>query len=189
MADRGSAHRARRDAPGPWPSPLRPSNIGLAPRGLGSRAPAGGRGNRGQVRAALLALLAERPTHGYEMIQELDARTGGIWRPSPGSVYPALRILEDEGLITSEDSDGRKRFTLTDRGRAEAAHLTETPPWTKYADDDTLSAIHEFRQASFGVMSALREVVSSGSDEQRARALSVLAETRHKLYAILADGE
>ena len=116
--------------------------------------------------------------HGYEMIQELDDRTGGIWRPSPGSVYPTLQLLEDEGLITSETSDGRKRFTLTDAGREEAAKATETPPWAQYADDDTMSTLSEFRKASFGVMNALSQVGFSGTDEQRARALEVLAETR-----------
>jgi len=159
------------------------------PRGRGRGGQGRGRRNRGDVRAALLALLAERPMHGYEMIQELDGRTGGIWRPSPGSVYPTLQLLEDEGLITSEEGEGRKRFTLTDSGREEAAKVTETPPWAQYADDGTLSAVHDFRKASFGVMNALREVGVSGSEEQRARALEVLADTRRKLYAILAEDD
>src|SRR5688572_2824081 len=80
-----------------------------------------GRGRRPNVRAALLALLSERPMHGYEMIQELDGRTGGAWRPSPGSVYPTLQLLADEGLIASEESGGRRRFSLTEAGQAEAA--------------------------------------------------------------------
>ncbi|HZA77573.1 MAG TPA: PadR family transcriptional regulator [Acidimicrobiales bacterium] len=160
------------------------------PRGSGRRGGRGrGRRNRGDVRAALLALLAERPMHGYEMIQELDSRTGGIWRPSPGSVYPTLQLLEDEGLITSEEGEGRRRFTLTDAGREEAAKVTEAPPWTQYADDDTLSAVADFRKASLGVMNALSEVGFSGSDQQRAQALEVLADTRRKLYAILAEDE
>jgi DNA-binding PadR family transcriptional regulator len=126
--------------------------------------------------------------HGYEMIQELDERTGGIWRPSPGSVYPTLQLLEDEGLITSEEAEGRRRFTLTDAGREEAGNVGEAP-WARYADDDTLSAVHDFRKASFGVMSALGEVGLTGSDEQRAKALEVLADTRRRLYAILAEEE
>src|SRR5258707_548942 len=85
--------------------------------------PFGGRGGgprvrRGNVRAAILALLAERPMHGYEMIQELEARTNGLWRPSAGSIYPTLQLLEDEGLVTGEESEGKRRFTLTDGGRA-----------------------------------------------------------------------
>jgi DNA-binding PadR family transcriptional regulator len=134
----------------------------------------------------LLALLAERPMHGYEMIQELDDRTGGIWRPSPGSVYPTLQMLEDEGLITSDQSDGRKRFTLTDEGATAAATAAENPPWAEIADD-TVAAAHDLRRAAFGIMSALREVGFEGSDDQRAKALEVLAETRRKLYAILAE--
>src|SRR3954470_18345027 len=77
--------------------------------------PGGGpRARRGNVRAAILALLVERPMHGYEMIQELEARTNGMWRPSAGSIYPTLQLLEDEGLVTSTESEGRRRFTLTD---------------------------------------------------------------------------
>jgi DNA-binding PadR family transcriptional regulator len=140
------------------------------------------------VRAALLALLAERPMHGYEMIQELDSRTGGIWRPSPGSVYPTLQLLEDEGLIVSEETDGRRRFTLTDAGRTEAAAAAENAPWAEYADD-TVSQAQDFRDAAFGIMNALRQVGFAGNDEQRRRALDVLNETRRKLYAILAEDE
>src|SRR2546430_8049218 len=73
----------------------------------------GPRARRGDVRAAILALLGERPMHGYEMIRELDARSRGMWRPSAGSIYPTLQLLEDEGLVRSEDVEGRRRFSLT----------------------------------------------------------------------------
>jgi DNA-binding PadR family transcriptional regulator len=136
----------------------------------------------------LLALLAERPMHGYEMIQELDSRTGGIWRPSPGSVYPTLQMLEDEGLIVSDQSEGRKRFTLTDAGRSAAEAAAENPPWAEYADD-TVAEAHDFRHAAFGMMNALREVGFEGTDGQRAKALAVLNETKRKLYAILAEDD
>lgn len=98
--------------PGP-PFPPGPHGHGHG-RGRGR-----GRGRRPNVRGAVLALLTERPMHGYEMIQEIDSRTGGAWRPSPGSIYPTLQLLEDEGAITAAaDSDGgRKRFTLTEQGR------------------------------------------------------------------------
>jgi DNA-binding PadR family transcriptional regulator len=139
------------------------------------------------VRAAVLALLAERPMHGYEIIQELDSRTGGIWRPSPGSIYPTLQLLEDEGLITSEQSEGRKRFTLSDTGREEAGKATDNPPWAQFADADAVSAAHDFREAVFGIMNAVREVGAAGTDEQRSRALELMQETRRKLYAILAE--
>jgi DNA-binding PadR family transcriptional regulator len=143
-------------------------------------------GRRGNVRAAVLALLNERPMHGYEMIQELESRTGGIWRPSPGSVYPTLQLLEDEGLIVSESDSGRKRFTLTDAGREAAA--AQTAPWEEYTDD-TVSQAQDFREAAFGIMNALRQVGFNGTPEQRTRALEVLNDTRRKLYAILAEAE
>jgi DNA-binding PadR family transcriptional regulator len=149
-----------------------------------------GRGSsrRGNVRAAVLALLTERPMHGYEMIQELETRTGGIWRPSPGSIYPTLQLLEDEGLIEAEESEGRKRFTLTEAGRAEAERAATNAPWAEYADD-TVSQAQDFREAAFGIMNALRQVGFAGTDDQRRRALEVLNDTKRRLYAILADGE
>jgi len=138
------------------------------------------------VRNAVLALLAERSMHGYEMIQELESRTGGIWRPSPGSVYPTLQLLEDEGLIAAEESGGRKRFVLTDAGRPDAERASEDAPWREFGDD-TVSQAQDYRDAIFGIMNALRQVGFSGTDEQRARALEVLVETKRKLYAILAE--
>jgi DNA-binding PadR family transcriptional regulator len=138
------------------------------------------------VRAALLALLLERPMHGYEMISELDSRTGGVWRPSPGSVYPTLQMLEDEGLIVSEESEGRKRFSLTETGRTEAQAATEPPPWAEFTDD-AFASWHDLKDATFGAMNALRQVMMSGTDEQRQRAVEVIAEAKRKLYAILAE--
>ncbi|WP_067505161.1 PadR family transcriptional regulator [Actinoplanes sp. TFC3] len=155
------------------------------PRGGGCR---GGRGSRPNVRPAILALLLERPMHGYEMIQELESRTGGIWRPSPGSVYPTLQLLEDEGLIEAEAAVGRKRFSLTDAGREEAQAAAENPPWARFSDD-TMSQVADFRDAAVGIMSALRQVGFNGTPEQRDKALTVLNETKRKLYAILADSE
>jgi len=149
----------------------------------------GGRGRGGRrinVRATVLALLTERPMHGYEMIQELESRTGGVWRPSPGSIYPTLQLLEDEGLIVSEVAEGRNRFTLTETGRTEADAGGDTAPWEEFGADEVAQA-RDFREASLGIMHALRQVGFAGTDEQRTRALDVLNETRRKLYAILAD--
>jgi DNA-binding PadR family transcriptional regulator len=149
---------------------------------------AGGFGRRGRanVRAAVLALLTERPMHGYEMITELESRTGGIWRPSPGSVYPTLQLLEDEGLITSEESDGRRRFSLTEAGRAEAAQAGPAP-WERPGDDDLVRNLHDIRDAGVGAMNALRQIMTTGTDDQRRRAIEVIDEARKKLYAILAE--
>ena len=124
--------------------------------------------------------------HGYEMITELETRTNGVWRPSPGSVYPTLQMLEDEGLIVSEDAGGRRRFTLTDTGRAEAERLGDAAPWDEFGDEN-IEDWHDLKEAAFGAMNALRQVMMTGTDEQRRRAVEVIAETRRKLYAILAD--
>ena len=181
---RGAGRGGRPDFD-PWDPVFGAGGFGRGPGGRGR--PGGGRrGRRGDVRSAVLALLAERPMHGYEMIQELDSRTGGIWRPSPGSIYPTLQLLEDEGLIVSEPAEGRKRFTLTDAGREAATTATERPPWADFADVDSLRAVHEIREAVAGILNALREVGSAGSDGQRTEALDLLKDTKRKLYAILA---
>src|SRR3954451_5305011 len=148
----------------------------------------GPRRGRPNVRPAVLALLLERPMHGYEMIQELESRTGGIWRPSPGSVYPTLQLLEDEGLIEATAEGGRKSYRLTEDGRPEAETAAENPPWSRIGDD-TMSQAQDFRDAAVGIMSALKQVGFSGTPEQRQKALEVLNDTKRKLYAILADSE
>src|ERR1700751_1472740 len=99
--------------------------------GPGPRRDRGGpRARRGDVRAAVLALLADRPMHGYEMIKEIEERSEGAWPPSAGSIYPMLQLLEDEGLIRGEDSDGKRLFPLTDEGRKEQEEKSgDVPPW------------------------------------------------------------
>jgi DNA-binding PadR family transcriptional regulator len=144
-----------------------------------------GRGRRGNIRAAILGLLLERPMHGYEMITELESRTGGVWRPSPGSIYPTLQLLEDEGLIVSEEAEGRKRFTLTESGQAEAAKASGTP-WHGI-DADQVAQAQEFRQAGFAIMQALQQVGMAGTAAQKQAALEVLTDTKRRLYAILAE--
>jgi DNA-binding PadR family transcriptional regulator len=126
--------------------------------------------------------------HGYEMIQELEQRSGGVWRPSPGSVYPTLQLLEDEGLISAEETGGRRRFTLTDAGREEAQAAAESAPWQAFGADER-DQVRDFKDAAMGIMHALRQVGFAGTRDQRARALEVLDETRRKLYAILADSD
>lgn len=186
MRDFREMHEARFRGFGGWRGPFPP---GFGPMG-GHHGHGRGRGRsrRGNVRAALLALLVERPMHGYEMIQELDSRTGGVWRPSPGSVYPTLQMLEDEGLISSEAIEGRKRFTLTEAGRAEAATAAEDAPWREFSEE-TVANGQDTREAIFGVMNALRQIGMSGDREDWQRAVEVLNETKRKLYAILAESE
>ncbi|MBR7676676.1 PadR family transcriptional regulator [Streptomyces daliensis] len=152
-------------------------------RGHGGRR---GRARRGDVRASILALLKDRPMHGYEMIQEIDERSGGAWKPSPGSVYPTLQMLEDEGLISSESEGGKKLFALTESGRTEAESGPEAP-WEEAGRGVDWEALHEVRKAGGGLASAFQQVWATGSAEQRDKALEVVNEARKKLYLILAE--
>ncbi|HMD93638.1 MAG TPA: PadR family transcriptional regulator [Trebonia sp.] len=166
---------------GPFP-PMGPM-FGRHPFGRGPRA------RRGDVRAAILDLLAEgNAWNGYQIIQEIAGRTEGIWRPSAGSVYPALQQLEDEGLIRPEGEGRRRLYTLTDEGRAYAeAHAEELRrSWDAVAgmtDDAALELGDMIRQ----VMMAVMEVRRAGSASQLAEARRVLAETRRSMYRILAE--
>ncbi len=150
----------------------------------------GPRVGRGDVRAAILTLLAEQPLHGYEIIQQVIARSGGVWRPSPGSVYPALQLLEDQGLILSEQAEGRRVFHLTDEGRAHVEqHKAElAAAWSAVANtvDD---AVLEMRDLLEQVGVALRQVVHAGTPGQVTQARTVLVNMRRQLYRILADDE
>jgi DNA-binding PadR family transcriptional regulator len=146
---------------------------------------------RGDVRAAALSLLAEGPRNGYQIIQEISDRTDGVWRPSPGSVYPALQQLEDEGLIRPETGEsGRKAFALTDEGRAYTeSHADElAASWdavTGSVDDGEV----QLRQLIRQVMVAVSQVSQAGSAAQVKQAGKVLADTRRSLYRILAADE
>ena len=154
--------------------------------GFGGRRGRRAGGRPVNVRAAILSLLNERPMHGYEMIQELDQRTGGVWRPSPGSVYPTLQLLEDEGLIASQESGGRKAYSLTDAGREQATKAAEQAPWKEFSED-TVASGHDTREAVTGVLNAMRQIRSGRNHKQWTRAVEVLNETKRKLYAILAE--
>jgi DNA-binding PadR family transcriptional regulator len=157
------------------------------PFGPGFRGPGEGRRRRrGDVRAAILGLLAERPMHGYEMIQELEARTSGAWRPSAGSIYPTLQLLEDEGLVVGDESDGRRRFALTDDGRGEAERL-ERPPWEDAGEPDSAAA--GLREAGFQLGAAVMHAARTGSPEQVSEVRDALVEARRRIYAILGGGD
>ncbi|MEV7195983.1 PadR family transcriptional regulator [Streptomyces sp. NPDC093510] len=154
--------------------------------GRGGRGGPRGRARRGDVRASILALLKDRPMHGYEMIQEIAERSGGAWKPSPGSVYPTLQLLEDEGLISSASEGGKKLFSLTDAGREAAAEGPDAP-WEEAGRGVDWETLNEVRQAGFGLMEAFGQVWKTGSKEQREKALSVVNDARKKMYLILAD--
>jgi DNA-binding PadR family transcriptional regulator len=124
--------------------------------------------------------------HGYEMIQEISERSGGAWRPSPGSVYPTLQLLEDEGLIDSANEGGKKLFTLTDAGRTEAEAGPDAP-WEDAGRGVDWDALNEIRKAGGGLIEAFRQVWATGTPEQREKAMTVVNDARKKLYLILAD--
>jgi DNA-binding PadR family transcriptional regulator len=150
----------------------------------------GGRAKRGDVRAAALALLAEEPMNGYQIIQQISERSGGLWQPSPGSVYPALAQLEDENLITLQEGAGARRaYGLTEEGRSYvAAHAAELEaPWSAMAG--AASAAHDMRRLVQQVHLAAFQVISAGSDDQVTQARKVLTQARRALYRILAEDE
>src|SRR6201993_1835756 len=133
-------HRQRRHGfgpGGPW---------GPGPRGRGRRA------RRGDIRTAALLLLAEEPRNGYQIMQEVEERSEGAWNPSPGSVYPALQQLEDEGLISSEERGGRRVFVLTEQGRELVAKREEgaPAPWEQMSE--------QFSDAASELRRLIREV-------------------------------
>ena len=175
------------DAPGRRGGPHR------GPRGWGDGpgGPRFGRGRkagRGDIRAAVLALLSQEPMHGYQMIRELSERSGGAWRASPGSVYPTLQQLEDEGLIRTDASTGKRVFALTEAGRAHIAALPAgTPaPWEALAEaKDT----HELRELVGRLAAAVVQVDEAGTDAQRARTAELLNGARRAVYLVLAEEE
>lgn len=172
-------HRAH-ERHGGWGGP--PFGVGGFRRGRKAR--------RGDVRTAVLLLLAEEPRNGYQLMQELEERSGGAWRPSAGSIYPALQLLEDEGLIRSEQVDGRKLLHLTDAGRAlvEQRGEDQPAPWDELAgdvSDDAKALMKVAREA----MIAAAQVMQTGSESQRAQARSLLVDVRRDLYRILAEGD
>jgi DNA-binding PadR family transcriptional regulator len=179
--------------PGPWGGG--PFEFGMrggpfGPPRFGGRGP---RVRRGDVRAAILDLLAEgQPWNGYQIIQEIGARTQGVWRPSAGSVYPALQQLEDEALIKDQGSeaageDRRRMYTLTEEGQA---YVTEHADELKASWDAVTGSVNDtevqLRHTVHQVMVAVSQVAQAGSAAQVQQAGKILADTRRALYRILA---
>ena len=126
----GSAGGSTRGSGQSWPMTRSVGGDGAAARAVRAEGRRRTRMGRGDVRTAVLALLAEKPMHGYQIIQQIEERSGGSWKPSPGSVYPTLQLLADEGLIRAEESNGRKTYSLTEEGREVAdAAAEKSAPW------------------------------------------------------------
>jgi DNA-binding PadR family transcriptional regulator len=147
------------------------------------------RGRRGDVRAAVLLLLEEQPRNGYQLMEESEQRSGGAWRPSPGSVYPVLSQLEDEGLISATaDADGRKQFELTPLGKTtvEQQRAALGQPFDAAAarfGEPRIDLAYAMRHLHV----ATRQVMESGSQEQVSRAGAILKDARRQLYRLLGE--
>jgi DNA-binding PadR family transcriptional regulator len=145
-----------------------------------------GRARRGDVRAALLMLLSEAPRNGYQMMQAIEDRSQGRWRPSPGSVYPALAQLEDQGFVRASERDGAKLFEITDTGREHLAERDEDQaPWDEQAPGG--EQFGEFRMTMMQTVQAASQVAQAGNEQQITRAIQLLADARRGLYGILAE--
>ena len=152
------------------------------PRGRGRGR---GRIHRGDVRTAILLVLADEPMHGYQIMQAISDRTGGAWRPSPGAVYPTIAQLEDEDLVTTQQEGGRRLVTLTSEGRTyvEERSARMGDPFADFADRPTGP---DLREPLHELHAAVRQIGISGTAEQVEAAAQVLAGARRSLYLILA---
>lgn len=162
-------------------------DFGFGPTG-GARGRRRGRAGRGDVRAAIISLLSEEPRNGYQIIQEINERTGGLWRVSSGSVYPAISQLEDEGLIEPTDGNGRKLFALTQAGREYSEQNAEQLArlWEVGVDDARLDDFLQYRELISQLAAATRQVNDVGTQAQREEAKQVLTRARRSLYKLLA---
>jgi DNA-binding PadR family transcriptional regulator len=191
---RGRGRRGPGGRGGPFGGPGGPGGPGFGGPGFGGFGgfPAayrrGPKAGRGDIRAGVLVLLAEQPRHGYEIIRELAERSGGVWRPSPGSIYPTLKHLAHEGLVRADKGEGRRVFELTDEGRAYVeAHAEElAAPWESVgADvDDAYVQLSDLTQQ---VVGAVVQVGQAGTESQVEAAAKLLTETRRALYRLLAE--
>lgn len=161
-------------------------DLGFGPRGRGGRGR--GRAGRGDVRAAIISLLSEEPRNGYQIIQEINERTGGLWRASSGSVYPAISQLEDEGLIEPTDGNGRKLFALTAAGREHAERNADqlSRLWQIGEQGTRFGEFLRYRELIGQLVAAIRQVNEVGSAAQREEAKQILVRARQSLYKILA---
>ncbi len=143
---------------------------------------------RGDIRTALLSGLSDGPAHGYELIGRLEEKSGGTWRPSPGSVYPTLQLFEDEGLVRCEERDGKRVYELTEAGRAEAAERVEkygNTPWD--TDVDFATEFQGLMRSAAHLMGAAKQIARSGDPAQMERATAAIRATGKELYTILSE--
>ena len=148
----------------------------------------GGRARRGDMQAAILGLLAEEPMHGYQVIQELANRSGGAWTPGPGSVYPTLQAMEEQGLVAGEQDGSRRVFSLTDTGRAAVGspdHDREPMPWEQIANESGPRLA--LRQSIGTLFAASAQIERTGTSDQVEKAVALIDQARKALYLLLAE--
>lgn len=151
----------------------------------GGRGP--GRGRKGDVRNAILALLKDQELNGYGMISAISEKTDGLWSPSAGSIYPALGLLEDEGLIEPAEASGKKVYRLTEAGRTHVDEHADAlaNPWEKVAQPhqgflDVRSDMHQLGMA-------VQQVVVAGDQGQLEKVKAILESARKDVYRLLAE--
>ena len=183
---RGDAGRGEGAGFGRGRGGAREGGWGFGRSGHGAPWGEGPRMRRGDVRTALLLALVDGPAHGYELSTRLEQKSGGAWRPSPGSVYPTLQLLADEGLVEAEERDGKRIYALTKAGKTEATERGKSAdvPWQQATDEDS----DGLREAVHGLKLAARQVFSAGNEEQRQKARAIIVEARRQLYELLAKG-
>jgi DNA-binding PadR family transcriptional regulator len=145
---------------------------------------------RGDMTPILLSVLADKPMHGYEIIRELEKKSHGLWRPSPGSVYPTLQMLEEEELVTAKEEGGKKVYTLTDTGRSEAEKVKEKRahgPWRHHdIDPEYMEKIIELKGSFMQTAGAFKQIARSGEGAKIDEAIKVIKEAQAKLEKIAA---
>ncbi|MEJ2868014.1 PadR family transcriptional regulator [Actinomycetospora sp. OC33-EN08] len=177
----GGRGRGGRGPGGPFAGPWGPDDERRRHHGRGRR-------SRGDVRLAILALLREESRHGYQIIQEIAERSGGSWKPSPGSVYPTVAQLADEGLVSTEKSEGRTVVHLTDAGRTYTEeHAAELDAVWSQVEAGAQDGFGDLRTAGRGLAGAVAQIAQVGSPEQVTEATKVLDEARRRLYLLLAE--
>jgi DNA-binding PadR family transcriptional regulator len=176
--------------PQPWKHGTPPPWV-LGLLGMAQGATRAPKVRRGDVRSAILDVLAVEPMNGYQVIQQIAERSGGAWKPSPGSVYPTIQQLEDEGLVEGTEGAGRRLLRLTDAGvRYVEEHPDElAATWRPFEEEPSVDSTPDLKPVAGQVMAAVWQVVTSGTRQQQAEAAEILAETRRRLYGLLADGE
>jgi DNA-binding PadR family transcriptional regulator len=147
------------------------------------------RTRRGDIKFLLLELLAEQSGHGYDLIKRMEARYGGFRRLSPGSVYPTLQLLEDGGYVTSETTEGKRVYTITETGRQFLAERTQQvppgAPWEAFRNKP--QEFNQLRQAAMELAGAVMQVARSGNSDRMNRVKELLERTKREIYAMLAE--